>query len=131
MVTMHCTSSAYSSTASGGGETAIGGGVRRSAGAAVGEGGTGVVLIGVDGLGSGGDGGGGIRGVGGELGVERGDKTGGGGKWRRGERRRLPSSPSSLNSSASHRLFIAFLVRFAGGGDVMSKWRGSKDSGIG
>ncbi len=131
MVTMHCTGSAYSSAASGGGETAIGGGVRRSASAAVGEGGTGVVLIGVDGLGSGGDGGGGVRGVGSEIGVERGDKTGSGGEWRRGERRRLPSSPSSLNSFALHRLFIAFLVRFAGGGDVMGKWRGSMDSGVG
>jgi hypothetical protein len=133
VVTMHCTGSAYSSAASGagGGATAIGGGVRRSAGAAVGEGGTRVVLIGVDGLRSGGDGGGGVRGVGGELGVERGDKTGGGGEWRRGERRKLPSSPSSLNSSSLYRLIIAFLVRFAGGGDVMGEWRGSKDSSVG
>jgi hypothetical protein len=60
--TMHCTGSAYSSAASGvdGRARAIGGGVKRSAGAAVGKGGSGVVRIGVDGLCSGGDGGGGI-----------------------------------------------------------------------
>jgi hypothetical protein len=130
---MHCTGSAYSSAApgGGGGARAIGGRVRRSAGAAVGRGGTGVVRIGVDGLRSGGDGGGGVRGVGNELGVERGDRAGSGGESRRGERRRLPSSPSFLNNSASHRLFTTFLVRFAGGGDVMGEWRGSKDSGVG
>jgi hypothetical protein len=91
---MHCTGSAYLFAALGadGGARAIGGGVRRSAGAAVGEGGSGVVRIGVDCVRSGDDGGGGVRGVGDELGVERGirtgvergNRTGGGGESRRG-----------------------------------------------
>jgi hypothetical protein len=66
---------------------------KRSAGVTVGEGGTGVVQIGVDGLCSGGDGGGGVRGIGDELGVERGGRTGSRGESRRGERRSLSSSP--------------------------------------
>ncbi len=133
MFTMYCTGSAYSSAASGadGRARAIVGGVKRSACAAVGKGGSGVVWIGVDGLCSGGDGGRGIRGIGDELGVERGDRTGGGGESWRGERRRLSSSPLSLNSSASHHLITAFLVRFAGGGDGIGEWRGSRDSGVG
>jgi hypothetical protein len=35
----------------------------------------------------------------------------------RGERERASSSPPSLNSSTSHRLLAAFLVRLAGGGE--------------
>jgi hypothetical protein len=125
---MHCTGSAYLSGASGtdGGAGAIGGGVKRSAGAAVGKEGSRVVRIGVDGLCSGGDGGRGVCDIGDELGVERGNRTGGGGKSWRGERRRLSSSPSSLNSSASHRLFTAFLIHFAGGGDGIGEWGGAR-----
>ncbi len=130
---MHCTGSAYSSAASGadGKARAIGGEVKRSAGAAVGEGDSGVVRIGTYGLCSRGNFGGGVRGIRNELGLERGDRTGGGSESWRGERRRLSSSPLSFNRSASHHLFTAFLIRFACGGDDIGEWRGSKDSGVG
>jgi hypothetical protein len=48
--------------------------------------------------------------------------------WR-GERRRSSFSPSSLRSSASHCLFTAFLVHFAGGGKGTGKEPGSEGSG--
>jgi hypothetical protein len=64
--TRHRTGSVSSSAASGtdGEAKAIGGGVKRSAGATVGEGGSGVAQIGVDGPCSGGDSGGGVRSIG-------------------------------------------------------------------
>jgi hypothetical protein len=97
-VTMHSTGSAYSSVASGadGEARAIRGGVKSSVGAAVGEGGSGVVRTGVDGSCFRGDDGGGIRGIGDVVGVERGDRTCGGGEAWRGERRRVSSPPRSL-----------------------------------
>jgi hypothetical protein len=129
-VTVHSTGSAYSSAASGadGKARAIGGGVKRSVGAAVGEGGSGVVRNGVDGSCFRGDDGGGIRGVNYVVSVERGDRTCGGGEAWRGERRRVSSPPSILSSSASHRLFTALLVHFAGGGDHEGKLRGVGES---
>jgi hypothetical protein len=44
-------------------------------------------------------------------------RAGEGGVVLRGERARASSSPTSLSSSASHRLLAAFLVRLAGGGE--------------
>jgi hypothetical protein len=61
--------------------------------------------------------GGGVHNIGDVIGVEGGDRAGMGGEPWRGERRRVSSSPSFLNSSASHCLFTAFLVCFAGGRD--------------
>jgi hypothetical protein len=132
-VTRNCIGSASSSAASGvdGEARAIGGGVKRSVGAAVGEGGSGVARIGVDGPCSGGYSGRGVYSIGDVIGVERDDRAGRGGESWRGERRRVSSSPLFLNSSASHCLFTAFLVRFAGGGDGIGEKRGSKDSGVG
>jgi hypothetical protein len=80
-----------------------------------------VARIGVDGSCSGGDSGGGVRGIGDVTSVERGYRAGGEGESWRGERRRVSSPSSFLNSLASHRLFTAFLVRFAGGGDGISE----------
>jgi hypothetical protein len=65
------------------------------------------------------------------VGVERGDRTCRGGEAWRGERGIVSSSPSFLSSLASHCLFTAFLVRFAGGGDGIGKLRGNEDSGVG
>jgi hypothetical protein len=81
--------------------------VRKSGRAVVGEGGSGVTRIGEDGPGDNNEGG--VLGGGNVVG-ERGDPWG-------GERRRVSHSPPPLNSSASQRLFTAFLVRFAGGGE--------------
>jgi hypothetical protein len=64
------------------------------------------------------------------MGGRWGDRAGGLDEPWRGERRSV-SSPSYLNSSASQRLFTAFLVRFAGGGEGIGEKRGSKDSGSG
>ncbi len=89
--------------------------MRKSAGAVVGEGGSGVARIGEDGLG--GDVVGGVRGSGNVMGDCWGDSAEGRGDPWRGKRRSVSPSPSPLNSSASHRLFTAFLVRFAGGGE--------------
>jgi hypothetical protein len=44
---------------------------------------------------------------------------------------RFSPSPWSLNNSASHRLFIAFLIRLAGSGEGVSKELASEDSGGG
>jgi hypothetical protein len=44
-------------------------------------------------------------------------RAGEGGVVSRGERERASSSPPSLNSSTSHCLLAAFLVRLAGGGE--------------
>ncbi len=41
----------------------------------------------------------------------------GGGVCGGGDRHRSSSSPTPLSSSTSQRLFVAFLVRFAGGGE--------------
>jgi hypothetical protein len=129
-ITVHSTGSAYSSVASGadGEARAVGGDVKRSVGTAVGKGGSGVVRIGVDGPCFRSDNGGGIRGISDVVSVERGDRTCGGGETWRGERRKVSSSPSFLRSSASHRLFTALLVRFAGGGDGVGKFRGVSES---
>jgi hypothetical protein len=96
---------------------AVGDGVRKTPGAVVGEGGSGVAQFGEDREGAdwrrwvarigedgGMVGGGGVR-------------TGEGGVVSRGERERASSSPLSLNSSTSHRLLAAFLVRLAGRGE--------------
>jgi hypothetical protein len=112
------------------GTEAVGDGVRKSTGAVVGEGGSGVARIGEDGKGTewrrwvarigeddGMVGGGGVR-------------TGEGGVESRGERERASSSPPSLNSSTSHRLFAAFLVRLAGGGEGFEEKTG-ECSGLG
>jgi hypothetical protein len=114
---MNCTVSGSVASGADGEARAIGGGVKRSGGAAVGEGGFGVARIGIDGPFSGGDSSGGVCSIENVIGVERGDRAGGGGESWRGERRRVSSSPLFLNSSASHRLFTAFLVCFAGGRD--------------
>jgi hypothetical protein len=129
-VNVHSTGSAHSSAAPGadGEARATGGGVERSEGAAVGEGGSGVVRICVDRSCFRGDNGGGVRGVGDVVVVERGDRTCGGGKAWRGERRSVFSPSSILSSSASHRLFTALLVRLAGGGDGVVKLRGVGES---
>ncbi len=94
------------------------GGVKGITGAAIGEGCTGEEHAGVGGpceeVSTGNaDSGVGV-GAGGEVGG-RGVRAGEGRV--RGERRRSPSSPPSLGSSASHRLLAAFLVRMAGGGE--------------
>jgi hypothetical protein len=117
-VSRHCTSAASLFAASGadGKARAIGSGLKRSAGATVGEGGSGVARIGVDGPCSGGDSGGGICGISDVIGIEWGDRAGGGGEPWRGERR-VFSSPSYLNSSALHCLFTAFHICFACGRD--------------
>jgi hypothetical protein len=54
-------------------------------------------------------------------------------RWsvRRGDRRRLSSSPTPLSSSTSQRLFAAFLVRFAGGGKGAGKVSGGDGDGGG
>ncbi len=129
-VTVHSTGSAYSSAASGsdGEARAIGDGVKMSVGAAVGEGGSGVVRTGVGGSCFRGDDGGGIRGVGDAVVVVRGDRTCGGGEAWRGERGSVSSPSSILSSSASHCRFTALLVRFAGGGDGVVKLRGVGES---
>jgi hypothetical protein len=129
-VNVHSTGSAHSSAASGadGEARATGGGVKRSVGAAVGEGGSGVVRTCVDGSCFRGDNGGGVRGVGDVVVIERVDRTCGGGEAWRGERRSVSSPPSILSSSASHRLFTALLVRFAGGGDGVVRLRGVGES---
>ncbi len=109
--------------------SAVGWGVEKIAGAAVGQGSSGVVHIGVDGPCSEGGNGSGIRGISDVTGSVWGNRAGGGGVLWRGERRRLYPSPLSLNNSASHHLSIAFLVRLAGGGDGISEELGSEDSG--
>jgi hypothetical protein len=86
-----------------------------SAGAVVGEGGSGVAGIGEDG--PGGDIDGSIRGNGDVMGDCWGDRAEGRGDPWRGERRSVSPFPSPLNSSASHRLLTTFLVRFAGSGE--------------
>jgi hypothetical protein len=85
------------------------GGVKYITGAAIGEGCSGEEHAGVGGPCEEVNTGNIDRGVGG-LGVRAGEGR------VRGERRRSPSFPPSLNSSASHRLLAAFLVRLAGGG---------------
>jgi hypothetical protein len=105
--------------------------VERSVGAAVGEGSFGVAQIGVDGSCSKGDNDGGVRDIGGVMGDGWGDGAGAGGEPWRGERRRVSSSLSYLNSSASQRLFTAFLVHFAGSGEGIGEKHGSDDSGGG
>ena len=122
--------SAHSSAAPGadGEARATGGGVERSEGAAVGEGGSGVVRICVDRSCFRGDNGGGVRGVCDVVVVERGDRSCGVGEAWRGERRSVFSPSSILSSSASHRLFTALLVRLAGGGDGVIKLRGVGES---
>jgi hypothetical protein len=129
-VNVHSTGSAHSSAAPGadGEARATGGGVERSEGAAVGEGGSGVVRICVDRSCFRGDNGGGVRGVGDVVVVERGDRSCGVGEAWRGERRSVFSPSSILSSSASHRLFTALLVRLAGGGDGVIKLRGVGES---
>jgi hypothetical protein len=89
--------------------------VRKSGRAVVGEGGSGVARIGEDGPGD--DNEGGVLGGGSVVGDCRGDRTVGRGDPWGGERRRVSHFPPPLNSSASQRLFTAFLVRFAGGGE--------------
>jgi hypothetical protein len=71
--------------------------------------------IGEDGPGD--DNEGGVRGGGNVVGDCWGDRTVGRGDQWGGERRRVTHSPPPLNSSASQRLFTAFLIRFAGGGE--------------
>ncbi len=76
-------------------------GVEKIAGAAVGQGNSGVVHIGVDGPCSKGGNGSGISDV---TDCVWGDRAGGGGVLWRGERRRLSPAPLSLNNSSLHRL---------------------------
>ncbi len=122
VVARHCTGSASLVLAASGtdcgagadcGARAVGGGVKKSAGAVVGERGSGVARIGEDG--PGGDDIGGVSGSGDETSCCWTDSVEGRGDPWRGERRSV--SPSPLNSSASHRLFTAFLAHFAGGGE--------------
>jgi hypothetical protein len=105
--------------------------VERSVGAAVGEGSSGVAQIGTVRPCSNGSNGGGVRDIGSVMGGGWGNRAGGGGEPWGGERRRVSSSPSYLNSSASQHLFTAFLVRFAGGGEGIGEKCGGDVTGVG
>ncbi len=70
------------------------------------------------------------------VGVEAGGVVGGRGVRAgeghvRGERRRSPSSPPSLSSSASHRLLAAFIVCLAGGGEGFGEEPGECSGRVG
>jgi hypothetical protein len=106
------------------GTEAVGDGVRKSTGPVVGEGGSGVARIGEDGKGA--DWRRWVARIGEDGGVVGGGgvRIGEGGVVSRGERERASSSPPSLNSSSSHRLLGAFLVRLAGGGEGLEEKTG-------
>jgi hypothetical protein len=57
------------------------------------------------------------------------DRIRGGGVCGGGDRCRSSSLPASLSSSTSQRLFAAFLVRFAGGGEGAGEVSGSDGGG--
>ncbi len=55
-------------------------------------------------------------------GVDGNEENGGGGVQERGDSSISPSESSSLRSSTSQRRFAAFLVRFAGGGEILGEF---------